>query len=152
MDIIFWAVLAALAFVNELLSVFFVLLFFSLGAVVALALAFTQFGLAARAIGFIAASVLSMVVLRPALLDRFSLSAGRGAVCWAPGHHGRGRGGDGGHRGRGKGTVRVVCGEFWTARAMYSGDDTGKGAKVRLLHTDGLTALVEPVENEGVEL
>jgi len=35
---------------------------------------------------------------------------------------------------------------------MYSGDDTGKGAKVRLLDTDGLTALVEPVENEGVEL
>ena len=76
--------LAGLAFVGELLSVSFFLLFFSLGAVVALALAFTQFGLAARAIGFIAASVLSMVVLRPALLNRLSL---RGGEVYA-GHRG----------------------------------------------------------------
>ncbi len=117
----------------------------------ALALAFAQFGLAAQAIGFITASVLSMVVLRPALLNRLSL---RGGEQYA------------GHRGitgatavvtesieaGGKGTVRVGSGEFWTARAMYSGDEIGKGAKVRVLGTDGLTALVEPVENEGGEL
>ena len=46
----------------------------------------------------------------------------------------------------------MVGGEFWTARAMYSGDEIGKGAKVRVLDTDGLTALVEPVENGGEEL
>ncbi len=151
LDIIFWAVVAGLAFAGELLSVSFFLLFFSLGAVVALALAFAQFGLAAQAIGFIAATILSMVVLRPTLLNRLSL---RGGEHYA------------GHRGitgesavvteaieaGGKGTVRVGSGEFWTARAMYSGGGIGKGAKVRVLDTDGLTALVEPVENEGGEL
>ena len=143
--------MAGLAFAGELLSVSFFLLFFSLGAVVALAMAFAGLGLTAQAIGFIVASVLSMVVLRPALLNRLSL-----------------RGGDGyaGHRGitgesavvtepieaGGKGTVRVGSGEFWTARAMYSGEGIGEGAKVRVLGIDGLTALVEPVETEGGEL
>ena len=42
-------------------------------------------------------------------------------------------------------------GEFWTARALYSGEGIEKGAKVRVLDIDGLTALVEPVENEGGE-
>ncbi len=142
--------LAGLAFVGELLSVSFFLLFFSLGAVVALALAFADFGLVAQAIGFIVATVLSMIVLRPALLNRLSL---RGGEEYA------------GHRGitgesavvtepieaGGRGTVRVGSGEFWTARTMYSGDGIGKGAKVRVLDTDGLTALVEPVETEGGE-
>ncbi len=44
LDIIFWAVLAALSFVGEILSVSFVLLFFSLGAVVALLTAFLGLG------------------------------------------------------------------------------------------------------------
>jgi membrane protein implicated in regulation of membrane protease activity len=35
---------------------------------------------------------------------------------------------------------------------MYSGGGIGKGAKVRVLDIDGLTALVEPVETEGGEL
>lgn len=140
-----------MAFAGELLSVSFFLLFFSLGAVVALALAFAGFGLTAQAIGFVLASVLSMVVLRPALLNRLSL---RGGEVYA------------GHRGitgasavvteaiepGGKGTVRVGSGEFWTARAMYSGEGIEKGAKVRVLDIDGLTALVEPVETEGGEL
>ena len=126
------------------------MLFFALGAVVALALAFAGLGLTAQAIGFIVASVLSMVVLRPALLNRLSL---RGGEAYA------------GHRGitgesavvteaiepGGKGTVRVGSGEFWTARAMYAGEEIGKGAKVRVLDIDGLTALVEPVETEGGE-
>lgn len=142
--------LAGLAFVGELLSVSFFLLFFALGAVVALALAFAGLGLTAQAIGFIAASVVSMLVLRPALLNRLSL---RGGEVYA------------GHRGitgesavvteaiepGGKGTVRVGSGEFWTARAMYTGKEIGKGAKVRVLDIDGLTALVEPVETEGGE-
>ena len=151
LDVIFWAVLAGLAFVGELLSVSFFLLFFSLGAAVALALAFAGLGHVVQAIGFIVASVLSMVVLRPALLNRLSL---RGGEAYA------------GHRGitgesavvtepidaGGKGTVRVGSGEFWTARAMYSGDEIEEGARVRVLDTDGLTALVEPVETQGGEL
>jgi membrane protein implicated in regulation of membrane protease activity len=140
-----------LAFVGELLSVSIFLLFFSLGAVVALVMAFAGLGLTAQAIGFIVASVLSMVVLRPTLLNRLSL---RGGEQYA------------GHRGimgrsavvteaieaGGKGTVRVGSGGFWTARAMYSGEGIEEGAKVRVLDTDGLTALVEPVETEGGEL
>ena len=148
LDIIFWAVLAALAFAGELLSVSFFLLFFSLGAVVALVLAFAGLGLAAQAVGFIAASVLSMVVLRPALLNRLALGGGEGYA---------------GHRGitgenavvteaiesGGKGTVRVGSGEFWTARSLYPGEKIEKGTRVRVLDTDGLTALVEAVETEG---
>ena len=143
--------LAGLAFAGELLSVSFFLLFFSFGAVVALAMAFAGFGLTVQAIGFIGASILSMVVLRPALLNRLSLRGGEGYA---------------GHRGitgesavvtepieaGGRGTVRVGSGEFWTARAMYSGEGIGEGAKVRVLGIDGLTALVEPVETEGGEL
>ncbi len=140
--------MAGLAFVGELLSVSFFLLFFSLGAVVALGMAFAGFGLTAQAIGFIVASILSMVVLRPALLNRLALKGGEGYS----GHRGvTGRSGvvtediEAG----GKGTVRVGSGEFWTARALYSTDRIGKGAKVRVLDTDGLTALVEPLEGEG---
>ncbi len=44
MDIVFWAVLAALAFAGELLSVSFFLLFFSLGALVSLLMAFAGLG------------------------------------------------------------------------------------------------------------
>jgi membrane protein implicated in regulation of membrane protease activity len=144
-------VLAGLAFAGELLSVSFFLLFFALGAVVALALAFAGLGPTAQALGFVVASVLSMVVLRPALLNRLSL---RGGERYA------------GHRGitgasavvteaiepGGKGTVRVGSGEFWTARAMYTEEEISEGAKVRVLGTDGLTALVEPAEAEGGEL
>ena len=63
MDIVFWAVLAALAFAGELLSVSFFLLFFSLGAFVALLMAFAGLGIGLQVAGFIVASVLSMVVL-----------------------------------------------------------------------------------------
>lgn len=150
LDIIFWAVLAGLAFVGELLSVSFFLLFFSLGAVVALALAFAGLGLVAQAIGFIAASVLSMVVLRPALLNRLALRSGEEYT---------------GHRGitgesavvteaieaGGKGAIRIGSGQFWTARTLYHEGGLEEGAKVLVLDTDGLTALVEPVDEEGGE-
>ena len=78
LDVIFWAVLAGLGFVGEPLSVSFFLLFFSLGSVVALALAFAGLGHVAQAIGSIAATVLGMVVLRPALLNRLALKGGEG--------------------------------------------------------------------------
>ncbi len=146
-DAIFWAVLAGLAFTGELLSVSFFLLFFSLGAVVALVLSLLGLGLVAQALGFVVASVLSMVILRPALLNRLALGGGEGYS---------------GHRGitgasavvteaieaGGKGTVRVGSGEFWTARAMYSRERIEEGEAVRVLDTDGLTALVETVEGE----
>lgn len=140
--------LAGLAFVGELLTVGFFLLFFALGAVVALVMAFAGLGLVAQAVGFIAASILSMLVLRPALLNRLAL---RGGEQYS------------GHRGitgesavvteaieaGGKGTVRIGAGEFWTARALYHEGELKKGAKVRVLDTDGLTALVEPVDDGG---
>jgi membrane protein implicated in regulation of membrane protease activity len=147
LDIVFWAVLAALAFAGELLSVSFFLLFFSLGALVGLVMAFAGLPLTAQAIGFVAASVLSMVVLRPALMHRISFRAseryvGRGSIT--------GRSGvvtDAIEPG-GSGTVRIGSGEFWTARAVYPEQSIESGTRVRVLDTDGITALVEAVEIE----
>lgn len=147
LEIIFWAVLAALAFVGELFTVSFFLSFFSLGALVALGMAVAGFGLVPQVIGFVAASVLSMVVLRPALLNRLALRGGEGYRQ---------------HRGvtgesavvteaiepGGKGTVRVGNGEFWMARSLDAGEGIPPGTRVRVLDTDGFTALVHAVEIE----
>ncbi|HYQ83130.1 MAG TPA: NfeD family protein [Rubrobacter sp.] len=146
-EIIFWVALASLAFVGELLTVSFFLLFFSLGAVVGLAAALLGFGITVQALGFLAASVLSMVILRPAFLNRLAIGDGEGYL---------------GHRGitgkravvteeieaGGKGMVRIGSGEFWTARALHPDEAIERGAKVRVLDTDGLTALVDTVEKE----
>ena len=147
LDIIFWAVLAAVAFVGELLSVSFFLLFFSLGALVALVMASLGLELVAQAIGFVAASVLSMAVLRPALMHRISF---RGSEQYV------GRGSIAGKSGvvteaiepGGSGTVRIGSGEFWTARAVYPEQGIESGTRVRVLDTDGITAFVEVV---GIE-
>ena len=150
-EIIFWAVLAALAFVGELLTVSFFLLFFSLGAAVGLVAALLGASITVQAVGFVAASILSMVVLRPALLNRLSL---RGSEGYA------------GHRGitgesavvteeieaDGKGMVRIGTGEFWTARSVHPGEKIEQGARVRVLDTDGLTALVDSVEMKEEKL
>ena len=149
-DIVFWAALAALAFVGELVTVSFFLFFFSLGALVALAASLLGLGLTVQAIGFVGASVLSMVVLRPALLNRLALGGGEGY---------RERGGVTGKDGvvmdgiepGGSGTVRIGIGEFWTARSLYAGENIPSGTRVRVLDTDGLTALVEAVEIEERE-
>lgn len=144
-DVILWAIMAALTFVGELLTISFFLLFFTLGAVVGLVIALLGFGFTAQIIGFIAASVLSMVVLRPALLNRLALAGsepyvgpgkieGKKAVVTDPIEPGE------------SGMVRVGNGEFWTARTMYSGERLDSGVRVQVLDTDGLTALVEPLD------
>lgn len=150
MEEVFWAVLAVAAFVGELLSVSFFLLFFSFGATVALGMTFLGFGLTAQAVGFVLATAVSMLVLRPALLNRLAL---------------RGSEGYQGHRGisgasavvteviepGGKGAVRVGSGEFWTARSLRYEDRLEPGTRVRVLGTDGLTALVSAEERgEGL--
>ncbi|HSK99828.1 MAG TPA: NfeD family protein [Rubrobacteraceae bacterium] len=148
--IIFWAVLAALAFVGELLSVSFFLLFFSLGALVGLLLAALGAGVVAQVVGFIGASVLSMLVLRPTLLHRISsrtseryvgpgsITGKSGVITTAiePG---------------GSGTVRIGSGEFWSARALYPDQGLETGTRVRVLDTDGVTALVEALGLEEGE-
>ena len=147
-DVVVWAVLAALAFAGELLTVSFFLLFFSLGAVVALVMALVGVtSLSAQVAGFIAASVLSMVVLRPALINRLSLRSseryeargkieGKNGVATEEIEPGA------------SGTVRIGSGEFWTARSIYPDQRINQGSRVRVLHTDGLTALVEPIEDD----
>lgn len=146
-EIIFWVVLAALAFVGEILSVSFFLLFFALGAVVGLVMAFLGFGMAFQVAGFVAASLLSMAVLRPALLNRLALRGGEG---YRSPHNLTGKGAvvtraiEPGE----SGTVKIGGGEFWTARSLYPDQRIEKGAKVRVLDTDGLTALVESLEKE----
>jgi membrane protein implicated in regulation of membrane protease activity len=147
LDIVFWAVLAALAFAGELLSVSFFLLFFSLGALVALVMAFVGLGLVAQAIGFVAASVLSMVVLRPALVHRISF---RGSEQYESRNSITGKSGvvTTSIEPGGSGTVRIGSGEFWSARAVYPEQRIESGTRVRVLDTDGITALVEVV---GIE-
>ncbi len=147
LDIVFWAVLAALAFVGELLSVSFFLLFFSLGAVAGLIVASSGLGIAAQAVAFVAASALSMAILRPALMHRISF---RGSERYV------GRGSITGKSGvvtdpiepGGSGTVRIGSGEFWTARAIYPEQRIESGTRIRVLDADGITALVEAV---GIE-
>ena len=147
LDIVFWAVLAALAFAGELLSVSFFLLFFSLGALIALLAAFAGLGIGLQVAGFIVASLLSMVVLRPALMHRISF---RGSERYV------GRDSITGKSGvvmssiepGGSGTVRIGSGEFWTARAVYPEQRIESGTRVRVLDNDGITALVEAVEIE----
>ena len=147
LDIVFWAVLAALAFVGELLSVSFFLLFFSLGALVGLIVASLGFGIAAQAIGFVAASALSMAVLRPALMHRISF---RGSERYESRNAVTGKSGvvTNAIEPGGSGTVRIGSGEFWTARSVYPEQGIEAGARVRVLDTDGITALVEAV---GIE-
>jgi membrane protein implicated in regulation of membrane protease activity len=147
LEIIFWAVLAALAFVGELLTVSFFLLFFSLGAVVGLVAALLGAGITVQAVGFVLASALSMAILRPALLNRLALGGSEGYA---------------GHRGitgesavvteeieaGGKGMVRVGTGEFWTARSLHPDEKIERGTRVRVLDTDGVTALVDTVQSK----
>lgn len=146
-DVVLWAIVAALTFAGELLTVSFFLLFFALGAVVGLVMAFLGFGFTAQIIGFIAASVLSMIVLRPALLNRLALAGsepyvgpgkieGKKAVVTNPIEPGE------------SGMVKVGNGEFWTARTLYTSERLESGVRVRVLDTDGLTALVEPLEEQ----
>jgi membrane protein implicated in regulation of membrane protease activity len=147
LEIIFWAVLAALAFVGEVLTVSFFLLFFSLGAVVGLVAAMFHLPVAVQAVGFVVASALSMAILRPALLNRLAL---------------RGSEGYSGHRGitgesavvteeieaGGKGMVRVGTGEFWTARSVHPDEKIEPGTRVRVLDIDGVTALVDTLQTK----
>lgn len=147
LDIVFWAVLAALAFVGELLSVSFFLLFFSLGALVGLGMASLGMPLVAQAIGFVVASALSMVILRPAIMHRISFRAseqyeGRGSIAGKSGIV------TNAIEPGGSGTVRIGSGEFWTARSVYPEQGIQAGVRVRVLDTDGVTALVEAV---GIE-
>ncbi len=150
LDIIFWALLAAVAFAGELLSVSFFLLFFSLGALVGLVMAFFGLTLVAQAIGFVAASVLSMAVLRPALMHRISF---RGSERYESRNAITGKSGVVTDRIEpgGSGTVRIGSGDFWTARSVYPGQGIEAGARVRVLDTDGITALVEAVAIEEGE-
>ena len=147
LDIIFWTVLAAVALVGELLTVSFFLLFFSFGALVGLVMAFLGLGPVAQAIGFVAASVLSMVVLRPALMHRISF---RGSEGYESRNSITGRSGvvTTSIEPGGSGTVRIGSGEFWTARGVHPEQQIEPGTRVRVLDTDGITALVEAV---GIE-
>jgi membrane protein implicated in regulation of membrane protease activity len=150
LEIIVWVVATALAIAGEVFTTSFFLIFFAFGALVALLLAVLGIGLPLQILGFIVASVASMLVLRPAVLHRLSSSSeryeprgsivGRSATVTTAIEPG------------GNGTVRVGSGEFWTARALRPGERIEPGARVRILDTDGVTVLVETVEiGEGGE-
>jgi membrane protein implicated in regulation of membrane protease activity len=88
-----------------------------------------------------------MVVLRPALVHRLSF---RGSEQYERHDAVTGKSGvvttsiEPGS----SGTVRIGSGEFWTARAVYPEQRIESGTRVRVLDTDGITALVEAVEIE----
>lgn len=146
-EIIFWVVVSAVAFVGEILTVSLFLLFFALGAAVALLVALLGAGIVAQVVGFVVASLLGLVVLRPVLLHRVFLGVGERYVS---------RAGITGETGLvtntiepgASGTVRIGDGEYWTARAMYPNQKIEVGSRIRVLDTDGLTALVESMEIE----
>lgn len=146
LDMVVWAVLGALALVGEVLTASFFLLFFALGAAVALALAFFGAGIALQVGGFVVAVALSMLVLRPALLHQISF--GESEKYESPGITGKSGVVTSVIEPGGSGTVRIGSGEFWTARSLYPGQRIEPGARVRVLDTDGLVALVEAVEIE----
>lgn len=146
-EIILWVVVAALAFVGELFTISLFLLFFALGAAVALVISLSGAGIVAQIVGFVVTSLLSLVVLRPLLASRLSLRGGERYVSRAvitgksgivtnaiePGA---------------SGMVRIGDGEFWTARSVYPDQRIEAGSRVRVLDTDGVTALVESMEVE----
>jgi membrane protein implicated in regulation of membrane protease activity len=146
-EVVLWAVVVALAFVGELLSISFFLLFFALGAAVALVVTLSGAGVVAQIVGFVVTSLLSLVVLRPVLTTRLSLRGGeryesRAVITGKSGivtntiEPGA------------SGMVRIGDGEFWTARSVYPDQRIEAGSRVRVLDTDGLTALVESMEVE----
>lgn len=143
-EIIFWIVATVVAVVGEVLTASFFLVFFALGAVVALGLAASGFGLPAQIAGFVAASAVSLALLRPTVMHRLSSGSseryerrgglvGRSATVTAAIEPG------------GNGQVEVGGGEYWSARSAYGERRIEKGARVRVLHQDGLTVLVEPL-------
>jgi membrane protein implicated in regulation of membrane protease activity len=149
LGIIVWVVATALAILGEVFTTSFFLIFFAFGTLVALFLAVLGVGLPLQVLGFTVASVASMFVLRPPVLRRLSSSSeryeprgsivGRSATVTTVIEPG------------GSGTVRIGSGEFWTARALHPGECIEPGSRVRVLDTDGVTALVETVEIEGGE-
>ena len=147
LEIIFWAVVATLAFVGELLSFSFFMLFFALGAAVALVVALSGAGIVAQVVGFVAASLLSLVVLRPVLLSKVSLRGSERYVSPA-GITGKSGVVTKAIEPGASGMVRIGDGEFWTARAIYPNQRLEAGSRVRVLDSDGLTALVESMEVE----
>jgi membrane protein implicated in regulation of membrane protease activity len=140
LEIIFWVVATVAAVVGEVITTSFFLVFFALGAVVALGLAALGFGLPAQISGFVVASAVSLVLLRPTVMHRLSLGSSeryerRGGIV-----------------GRGATVTAAIepggSGEYWSARAAYGNGRIGKGARVRVLDTDGMTVLVEPMETD----
>jgi len=90
---------------------------------------------------------LSMAILRPALMHRISF---RGSERYQSRDSVTGKSGvvtDAIEPG-GSGTVRIGSGDFWSARSVYPEQSIEAGARVRVLDTDGITALVEAV---GIE-
>ena len=102
---------------------------------------------AVQALGFVVASLLSMAILRPALLNRLSLRGSEGYVRH-PGITGESAVVTEEIEAEGKGMVRVGSGEFWTARSLHPGEKIERGTRVRVLDTDGLTALVDTVHSK----
>ncbi len=151
-DVILWLIIAAAALVGEVLTTSFFLIFFTVGAAVAFLLAvFTGASIELEAVVFLAISFATMLILRPPLVQRLALHRSSGY---------RSTDGIVGKKGvvtrmirpGMSGTVQIGSGEYWTAEAVYSNRELPEGTPVEVVATRGVTALVDPLDDEPREL
>jgi membrane protein implicated in regulation of membrane protease activity len=137
-DWVWWLIAAGVLAIGEIATLGFFLGPIAVAASLAAVVALLGAGLAAQWVVFIAASLGSVLVLRPIarrhLRTPASLRTGTAALVGGPATVIERVDRDGGQ-------VRIG-GEVWTARA-YDEDDTFEpGARVEVLKIDGATALV----------
>jgi membrane protein implicated in regulation of membrane protease activity len=135
---VWWMIAAGVLAVGEIATVSFFLGPIAIAAVLAAIVALAGAGLAAQWIAFIAASLGSLLVLRPIakrhLRTPAQIRTGTAALVGAPAivlERVDGRGGQ----------VKIA-GEIWTARAYDEDEVFEPGARVEVMKIDGATALV----------
>lgn len=146
-----WLIVAVLAAIGEVLTTGLFLACVALAAVITAVLSLVVPFEAVQILVFAALSLGSILVIRPIVVNAIGLDAlvhrggdisqtrlvGRRAIVMHPvsAHEGQ---------------IRIGQGEFWTAR-RYSGEDIIPiGQPVEILHIDGITALVEPMDSPSI--
>jgi membrane protein implicated in regulation of membrane protease activity len=137
-DWVWWMIAAGVLAVGEIATLGFFLGPIAVAATLAAIVAVAGAGLAAQWIVFIAASLGSLLVLRPIakrhLRTPAQLRTGTAALVGAPALVTE--------RVDGRGGQVKIRGEIWSARAYDEDDAFEPGARVEVMKIDGATALV----------
>ena len=137
-DWVLWMIAAGVMAVGEMLTVSFFLGPIAIAAALSAVVALIGAGLAVQWIVFIAASLASVLVLRPVarrhLRTPASLRTGTAALVGGPATVLQRVDRDGGQ-------VKIG-GEVWSARSYDDDDSFEPGARVEVMKIDGATALV----------